>query len=261
MEKTSIRYIRCDTSIIGGPVWHDDGVMKLYFYFLCKASHNEYFWHGIRLMPGDLPMSDRSAANELEWSRNKLYRKLKQLEETGLITVRATSMGTLIHIVEWCQSGATNGSKAGLPWFQSGSTGFKVEQEHFQNDTGGSSNTEPGWFRSESESGSAVKPNQYSNNNNNNQPEPEGFSKLWIAYPSERRTRRYEAAALFRQALEQGATLQSMLDALTVDKNSYDWCKENGQYIPGIVKWLQKENWRNHVKHEPAEEEERWRSR
>ena len=92
--------------------------------------------------------------------------------------------------------------------------------------------------------------------------EPEGFRQLWLSYPVTRRTHREEAARLFREATMHGATLEAMMTALEVDKCSEAWLMDGGKYIPGIVKWLQKETWHDYLRREPPkEDEEHWVSR
>ena len=89
--------------------------------------------------------------------------------------------------------------------------------------------------------------------------EPEGFTRLWVAYPSSRRFARAEAAALVQKALNDGATIDVLLEALEADKQSDNWHQENGRFIPGIVKWLEKETWRSYLQPaEPEEDEEKW---
>ena len=92
--------------------------------------------------------------------------------------------------------------------------------------------------------------------------EPEGFTKVWIAYPSSRRTQRREAALLVAKALDDGATIETILAALEAEKQSEDWHKENGRFVPGIVKWLEKENWRSFVQQaEQKEDRNHWTTR
>ena len=91
--------------------------------------------------------------------------------------------------------------------------------------------------------------------------EPQGFTDVWIAYPANRRTLRREAARLVAKALDKGATIDSILAALEAEKQSYSWHEENGRFIPGIVKWLEKETWRSFVQQaETVEEDEEWTS-
>lgn len=76
-----------------------------------------------------------------------------------------------------------------------------------------------------------------------------------------RRTQRKEAALLVAKALEDGATIEAILTALEAEKQSDDWHKENGRFVPGIVKWLEKETWRGFVQQaETVEEDEEWTS-
>lgn len=92
--------------------------------------------------------------------------------------------------------------------------------------------------------------------------EPQGFTDVWIAYPAPRRNLRREAARLVAKALDEGATIDSILAALEAEKQSSGWLEENGRFVPGIVKWLEKETWRNFVQPaEPDEEDEEWTSR
>ena len=88
--------------------------------------------------------------------------------------------------------------------------------------------------------------------------EPERFSEIWLAYPEHRRAHRREATELVAKALEEGATIDILLAALEADKLTPDWLTNNGQYIPGIVKWLQREAWRKSIPSEGTEEDEMW---
>ena len=89
----------------------------------------------------------------------------------------------------------------------------------------------------------------------------DGFGELWLAYPEERRTRRAEAEQLYDAAINHGATQEAIMAALNTAKQSMSWRMDDGQFIPGIVTWLQKETWREFVK--PAEHQEviKWTSR
>lgn len=263
------RFIKCSTNIIGGPAWHDDGVLKLYFYCYCKASHNTVTWKGIVLQPGDMPLAERDAAVELEWSRNKLDRKLELLEKTGLVSIRPSTIGTLLRINHWQRECGSEMKPSLQPWIQNdATTGSKMEPRPLQSEaTDGSEMRLPdtAWLQNEAARGSKMEPNQYISNtklNTHSLPEvPKAFTQIWLAYPPERRTCRDEAICLFRKAMEDGATVDAMIAALEADKSSYTWSKEGGRYIPGIVKWLQKETWRDYLIAAPAEEEEIWTSR
>lgn len=258
-------------------IWQDDGAVKLYLYCLSRASHNVFKWRGLSLQPGDMPLSGRHAAEELIWSRNKLHRKLHALEAAGLITVHSVSrMGTMVHIVHWpavikassyrlhdearkAESGSMvepqTEPRAKAAWPQDEASGQKT-----------GSAMEPVWPRDEARKhagGSTTEPNPIEKNSTASLPtsEPQGFTDVWIAYPANRRNLRREAARLVAKAIDDGATIESILSALEVEKQSIAWQEEGGRFVPGIVKWLEKETWRSFVQRaEPIEEDEQWTS-
>ena len=279
---------------VDAQIWQDDGAVKLYLYCLSRASHNVFKWRGLSLQPGDMPLSGRHAAEALIWSRNKLDRKLQTLVATGLITVRTVShMGTLVHIVHWPDTADTDSD-----WLHGGATneattaeggsmvepqtepGTKTTWPHDGATTQKAGSTmEPDWPHGEASKragGSTMEPNPIEKNSTASLSgsEPQGFTDVWIAYPANRRTLRREAARLVAKALDEGAsvpetdgmaqegaTIDSILAALEAEKQSYSWREENGRFIPGIVKWLEKETWRSFVQQaETVEEDEEWTS-
>lgn len=259
--------------IMRGPTWSDDGLFKLYLFCLIRASHNEYMWNGLHLHPGDMPLSERNLALDLGWSRNKLIRKMKHLQDSGLVSIiSASSAGTLIHINNWSQNEARSyvdgaNTEPGRYQDETNAAGPHGAQWRQNGTTANSAclKTMPTRYQNGAEPGSKLEPNPYIDKKDLFTKagfEPLGFSDIWLAYPEHRRNRREEAAALVAKAMESGATVQSFIDALNVEKNSYSWSQNNGQYVPGIVKWLQRESWRNYVKPGTSlEDDEEWTSR
>ena len=251
MPLESERFIKSYSSLIESPIWPDDGLFKLYHYCLYKASRNVYLWRGIQIQPGEFPMSYRHAAAELCWSRDKLIRKFASLEEAGCVCMRKSRVGTLVRVVGWSEIQHTGGSKVSPPWPENQTmSGLEIRPSRQEKQTIG---------------GTEIRPNQEEYRKRNLSPllhsEPEGFNLLWLAYPEERRNQRAEAAQLYQMAVDQGATPQALMDALNAAKQSDAWCMDNGRYIPGIVKWLQKETWRSFGKPEESTEAVKWISR
>ena len=274
-------YIELISQAMEMQIWKDDGAVKLYLYCLSRASHNVFKWHGLSVQPGDMPLSERHAAEAMTWSRNKLDRKLKALESAGLITVRSvTRMGTMVHIVHWPKPGESD-----LSWLHDGArneaspvnSGSMAEPQTepetrpaWPQDGANHQKTgfmaEPDWSHDEARkraAGSKMEPNPIEKKSTSSLyvSEPEGFTSVWIAYPPSRRCQRREAALLVAKALENGATIEAILSSLEAEKKSEAWHEENGRFIPGIVKWLEKENWRSFLQQaQPVEGEEKWKS-
>lgn len=66
------------------------------------------------------------------------------------------------------------------------------------------------------------------------------FEAFWNAYPKVKQKSKQEAREAFAKV---DVPLQTLLDALEVQKKSHDWTKEGGQYIPYPAKWLNKRRW------------------
>ena len=273
------------------PLWQDDALLKLYLYCLSRITSTAYEWRGMIIQPGNMPFAEREAAQELCWSRNKLKRKLKLLSDAGLIEMSSLGKkGTLLHITDQLDASSVYGSKMKPLWVHDGSTsicnGSTVKPEDDQDEAINGSILNTSWVRGDTSktiTGSEMDPswlhhgaipadhgitmdpssidkNIYSISSI--QREPKGFTKLWLSYPLNRRTARAEAAALVCKALADGATIEQILDALETDKQSFSWQQDNGRYIPGIVKWLQKEAWRNQdAETAPVEDPDAWISR
>ena len=270
------RFVDFITRAMDSPVWQDDAVFKLYLYCLSKASHNSCTWRGIQIEPGDLPASERHMAEALRWSRCKVQRKMGELCKIGLISKSSISAkGTMIHITGWPHK-KTGDPETGLTadphcTDDESSPHGDLPENWLRYDTGpcpDGPETSPVLSHSESSfsvNGPTVSPNPIKNicsSSGLSGFEPEGFKEIWVSYPAIRRNNRSEAAALVARAMEEGATAEAILEALENDKRSVTWCQENGRFIPGIVKWLQKETWRNcQPPEEPREDDEHWISR
>ena len=235
MPNNHERYVKSYPRYVSSPIWSDDSLFKLFHYCLYKASHNTYKWHDTIIHPGEFPISFRHAADELDWSKSKVQEKLQLLQQSGFVSAFSSKKGTILRISDWESSQGVSASVSTCT----------------ENQPTGVPEISP-----------------YQNNNINTThyytshlAEPEGFISLWLAYPIDRRTNREEAANLYREAIRNGATLSSMIAALDVEKQSVTWLKESGRLTPGIVKWLQREAWRNYLTQEASEEEEEWITR
>lgn len=70
------------------------------------------------------------------------------------------------------------------------------------------------------------------------------FEAFWNAYPKVKQKSKQEAREAFAKV---DVPLQTILDALEIQKRSHDWQKDGGQYIPYPAKWLNKRRWEDAV--------------
>ena len=196
------------------------------------------------------------------------------LEAQGLVTIQSIpNTGTMLHVVNWPDVDSAE-LENGPVWLHDG---VSAEAWDIQDCTGSSWDARQAWYQDDTsyqetgiaviptdpqnqtssyQTGTVARPNPYKKNiytsslGCGTRNEPDRFSEIWLAYPQNRRTNRKAAAALVEKALNDGATVDSILAA---------------QYVPGIVKWLEREPWQAYVSEPTAPqvsdtEEQLWES-
>lgn len=69
----------------------------------------------------------------------------------------------------------------------------------------------------------------------------ERFKQFWIAYP--RKTGKGAAEKVFYKLKPSEELITKILEAISYQKKSRDWTKENGQFIPHPSTWLNQKRW------------------
>lgn len=70
-----------------------------------------------------------------------------------------------------------------------------------------------------------------------------GFDVLWTSYPEPRRGSLKNAKTAFITAVHSDSDAAAALENLEAWKNSDQWCKEGGQYVPYLSNWLERGLW------------------
>lgn len=73
----------------------------------------------------------------------------------------------------------------------------------------------------------------------------ERFAAFWAAYP--RHTAKQNALKSFEKIAPDDALLNEMLNALDRQKQSSQWTRDNGQYIPHPATWLNQRRWEDEM--------------
>lgn len=79
------------------------------------------------------------------------------------------------------------------------------------------------------------------------------FEEWWKAYPPRRRGSKQKCREKYESAIKnnKGLTPEKMLEALEAQKRSRDWQKQNGEYVPAPLTWLNNGRWEDEV-YDPA---------
>lgn len=69
----------------------------------------------------------------------------------------------------------------------------------------------------------------------------DGFESFWVSYPKKKS--RSDAERAWRKLSPSPELSQRILDAVAAQRNSPDWLKEGGQFIPYPASWLNGKRW------------------
>lgn len=84
------------------------------------------------------------------------------------------------------------------------------------------------------------------------------FCRFWDEYPNERNTGKYPCWEKFQKLRVDDELLERMLNSLRISKQSPQWNRSGGQYIPMPLTWLNQHRWEDNADtegvetHEPA---------
>lgn len=205
-------YVCISRSVLSLSVWGKPYACTLLFYCLLKATHANYG----SLMPGQFSQSLQDMANELHWAKCTVHSYLHELEKEGFIRLSIYGDLTLITITGW------------KPVFDGESTDAFCKTEQVVCKAERSlCETERTGMRDRTH---ITREEQEDDTETTRERE---FESWWREYP--KHSRKSEAR---RAWLKLGIHAEKLTQALRNAKQSADWIKENGRYIPAAVNFL-----------------------
>lgn len=120
-------FLKLDRQIVESSIW-DDGEpfdaahawIDLLLYVNWKDSERMIRKKIVKVKRGSQIVSDQFLANRWHWSRNRVRRYIKMLEDAGMITVNRTADGTWLNVVNyaffqdrWTANGTADGTTDG----------------------------------------------------------------------------------------------------------------------------------------------------
>ena len=223
-------YIKISRQMVEWRFWYSEIAVKLWIILLLKANWRDGWFMGTKIPRGSLATSMRNLAEECGVSEKTIKKWLNRFEEDGQIVRSGTNRYTLITLINY-------GFYQDVPeeWYQQSTQ--QDTQQRYQQDT--QQSTEQGYHNRrrirkkeerEEESDALTL-----------------FSDFRTLYPVKTSKEKLETA--YRQALEDGATEEQLLDALQRWKDlQWDrWPDGEKRFIPGPVKWLTECRWQQTV--------------
>lgn len=72
---------------------------------------------------------------------------------------------------------------------------------------------------------------------------PDGFDQFWLSYP--KKVSKSKSMAKYTKILSDGVSIDEIMEGLQRAKESAQWVRDDGQYIPHPLTWLNNERWRD----------------
>lgn len=203
--------------------WFDSpSTLSVFIFCLLRANHTDATWHGITLNKGQLFTSYQSIAKATGLSIQSVRTAMSRLKSTKEVTNKSTKVGQLITVVRYSE-------------YQDGGKRVTKKLTKEATDLQQTSNRPP------------------TTDNNEEQLNKDNlFEIFWKRYPKK------IAKPIARKAWDKVElnkdNYMAILAGLEKHKQSEQWAREGGKYIPHASTWLNQERWLDDLKVEVEEE-------
>lgn len=187
------------------------------------------FFGGYNYISEWLNCSKGTTINALKNLESKGYIKKRQEGENGNIKNFYTANS--IEEINWAIDNENN-------------TLSKIEPVPYQKLMGGDTNFDRGNTNIYI-SNNIKKTNNKSNNKSAKQEQDEKFNEFWQDYPKKKD--KQAAHKAFMKIKPDNELFQKIMESLKKQKQTNDWTKENGQYIPFPATWLNGMRWEDEI--------------
>lgn len=199
--------------------WYDDPNTKILFlHLLLTVNYEDKQWHGMTIKRGQRVCSLRKLAKETGLSVQKIRTCISKLKATGEITSEGHAQNTVLSIVGY----------------------YKFQ----------SINTQPNTAPTDEQQGTNNNERKHKNIKKAKNKDMCAFEEFWKLYPKKRS--RGDAENAFAKIAPTDELAAAICGAVAKAKNSEDWKKEGGKYIPHPATWLNRKGWEDEYASEGA---------
>jgi hypothetical protein len=213
----------------------DHLTFTLWVYILCKVTHipRNIIFNGkkVHLEPGQMITGRKRLAKELRVGEQRIRTSLQRLQEYENLTIRTTRRYSIISVTNWeryqlCDSQANQTSNQNL-------TNTQPTPNHKQETSINKKNTPP---IVPPASGGATGGSENRNG---------FFDQFWSAYP--RKVAKQAAVKAFKKIKKPADLMPAILAGIKAQRETYDWQKEDGHFIPYPATWLNGHRWEDKI--------------
>jgi hypothetical protein len=228
-------FITLHRQILDWGWYKNSGTKDLFLHLLLTANFTDSYFHGQLIRRGQIVTSLPSLSTETGLSIQQIRTALMHLTSTGEITDEANQHYRIITVVKYDD-------------YQS-STDRSTDNQQTINRQANRQSTDR----------LAVNQQHHNNNNNinnetnkqgNNNPSPSdihqtAFNIFWATYP--KKVAKQAAIAAWKKVDQDRALYHEIMQGLSRWKESYEWQKESGRYIPNPASWLNGRRWEDEI--------------
>ena len=191
----------------------DPNTSHLFVRLLLMANHKKRSWKGIDILPGQIVTGRKKLSSDTGLSEQSVRTSLNKLKSTNEVTIESTKQYSIIEIINW---------------------------KNYQQVTNNLTNEQPTTNQQLTTNKNVKK----EKNVKNNPLTPKGdgtFEMFWKEYP--KKVGKGAAEKLWKKIGQPASTLVEIISALEWQRESEQWTKDNGSYIPNPSTYLSQRRW------------------
>jgi len=207
--------------------WFDDkNTVYVYIRLILSAAWEERDYKGVNLKRGQLVISQRDFANKCSVSRQELRTILNRLIATHKITQTATSKFSVVTVLDY---------------------DCTTQKSTCKTTTKQPTINPPSLYNTD------IQNNRNTDSDKTGEAESDyNFNSFWMLYP--KKTAKQQALKAWLKIKPDNELFHQILSALELQKQSVQWQKDGGQFIPYPATWLNGERWKDEINELPLSE-------
>ena len=225
------RYIKLYEQILHWEWYKNPNAFRVFIHCLLMANYADSKFEGIDVKRGQLVTSLQSLAKQTSLSIQQVRTSLAHLISTGELTSKAYSKYRIITVVKYndYQQDNRQDNRQSTGNQQASNRQSTGNQQHNKNTIKDTEETE-----------------DYNNPLTGDPlPEVDPFEVFWSEYP--RHDGKVAAKKAFDKLKPDGGLMDKIIAAIRKQKESWQWKKDGGQFIPYPATWLNGKRWEDEV--------------
>lgn len=222
-------FVKWHRKVFESAIWQNPNDFRLAFALVGLVNWKESMFQGrngevIRVPRGSCITSAKTMKKLTRLSRQEIRTSLKHLEKADFLTTKPTNHFTMIHIRTYSK--------------------YNDDPNQQVNQHSTSTQPAPNQHLTTIEEGKERKEGEERKKTDTAQ-SMEGFDEFWKAYP--RKVGKGDCKKIWVRLKPAIELQQRILEAVADQKQSNDWIKEHGKFIPHPSTWLNGERWEDEI--------------